>query len=449
MHRTLVAAATVLLGLAAWETCRGQSIRTERIMTGLSQPIGLVAAPSDDQHLFVYERSGRIRVYDQVARQLLRTPFLDIRNRVQPGQDGGLVGVAFDPNYAENGFVYVQYTDRSSPVPNNRLSRFTLLEDGSSLDPASELQILYVEQPTSAHNGDWIGFGPDGMLYYTLGDGGNQHDPDNNAQDTSTLLGGVLRLDVTDGRDDFPDDPDANYGIPTDNPFVGSEGRDEIWAYGLRNPWRASFDRLTGDFYIGDTSQDTWEEVNFIPADSDGGENFGWRLREGFVATPTGGVGGPKTPEMVDPVYAYHHGNGPLEGSSVIGGHVYRGPIASELLQGQYFFTDFVTNRVWSLEVDPATGLMAAESLHDWTAELRPVVGSLRNIVGQGEDNLGNLYFVSLDGAVYKLIPEPSSALLATLAFTALGLQARRKRTAKRHLASAARQAGRAAHPAS
>ena len=153
---------------------------------------------------------------------------------------------------------------------------------------------------------------------------------------------------------------------------MGAEGRDEIWAYGLRNPWRASFDRATGDLYIGDTSQDTWEEVNFIPAGSDGGQNFGWRLREGFEATPTGGVGGPKTPEMVDPAYAYRHGNGPFQGDSVIGGYVYRGPIGSELLQGQYFFTDWVTNRVWSLEVDPATGFMAADSLRDWTARVAP-----------------------------------------------------------------------------
>ena len=312
--------------------------------------------------------------------------------------------MAFDPDFADNGYVYLQYTDDST---NNQLSRFTLGDDGMTLDPESEHPILYLVQPHTAHNGNWIGFGPDGYLYYTTGDGGNQHDPGNNGQDTSTLLGSILRLDVRNDADDFPMDPDTNYGIPENNPFVDKDGRDEIWAFGVRNPWRASFDRDTGDFYIGDTSQDTWEEVNFIAADSIGGENFGWRLREGFVETPTGGVGGPKTPDMVDPVYAYFHGNGPFEGHSVIGGYVYRGPVESDDIQGQYIFSDWVTGGVWSIEVDPATRLMVDGSLRDWTAELVPDVGSLTQIAGYGEDNEGNLYFVSISGNIFKLVSLP------------------------------------------
>jgi hypothetical protein len=423
MNRYYSTATIVLLTLVCITPCSAQNVGTVRVMSGLNQPLGLVTTPSDDRHLYVYERAGVIRMYDQQTQSLLGTPLLDIQDRVNPGQDGGLVGVAFDPDFANNGYVYVQYTD---DLTNNRLSRFSLNDNGIGLDPTSEHQILYIEQPHTAHNGDWIGFGHDGMLYYTTGDGGNQHDTFNNAQNTSTLLGSVLRLDVTNARDDFPADPDANYGIPAGNPFVGVDGRDEIWAFGVRNPWRASFDRETGDFYIGDTSQDTWEEVNFISASSAGGENFGWRLREGFVATPTGGVGGPKTPDMVDPVYAYHHGSGPLEGNSVIGGYVYRGPVQADGVQGQYFFSDWVNNRVWSIEVDPATSLMVDGSLRDWTDTLRPDVGSLTQIAGYGEDNLGNLYMVSLSGSIYMLIPEPSTAALAMAAVFA-GLFARRR----------------------
>ncbi|MEZ6071449.1 MAG: PQQ-dependent sugar dehydrogenase [Pirellulales bacterium] len=429
MKRTLFLGATFLgstallvLTVLTGNHC-AQAAGTVRVMSGLSQPIGLVATPADDRHLFVYQRNGVVRMYDQQTQSLLAEPFVDLRDRVVVSQDGGLVGMAFDPEFADNGYVYLQYIDSAR---NNQLSRFTLNGAGTGLDPASEYPILYLEQPTTAHNGDWIGFGPDGYLYYTTGDGGDQHDPNNNGQDTSTLLGSILRLDVRNGADDFPSDPLANYGIPATNPFVGQAGRDEIFAFGVRNPWRASFDRLTGDFYIGDTSQNTWEEVNFIAAGSAGGENFGWRLREGYVATPTGGVGGPKTPDMVDPVYAYHHGGGPLEGNSVIGGYVYRGPSGVTALQGQYFFSDYVTDHYWSIEVDPATGLMVEGSLRDWTARLRPDVGSLSQIAGYGEDNLGNLYFVSLNGNVFMLVPEPSTAVLL-LGSLSIGLITRRR----------------------
>ena len=411
-------------------------------MTGFQQPLGLITTPADDQHLYIIERQGRIRKFDRLAGSIVGGSFLDIRDRVFPGQDGGLVGAAFDPNFAVNGYVYVQYTAESNEqFPPNQLSRFTLRPDGSGLDPTSEHKILYIDQPHSAHNGDWIGFGPDGMLYYTTGDGGNQHDPGNNGQDTTTLRGSVLRIDVT--RDDFPADPEANYGIPSDNPFVGTAGRDEIWAHGLRNPWRASFDRATGDFYIGDTSQDTWEEVNFISASSSGGENFGWRLREGFVSTPTGGVGGEKTPDMVDPVYAYRHGSRPNQGDSVIGGYVYRGPIESELLQGQYFFSDWVNNRIWSIEVDSSTGLMVDESFRDWTTDFQPDLGSLSGIASWGEDNEGNLYMLNLGGDIFRITEIPSVPEPQTLGlFAAAGLAGRflRRRCVRQPMTAGSRR---------
>jgi hypothetical protein len=311
--------------------------------------------------------------------------------------------MAFDPDYATNGFVYLQYTFNTNPPADNQLSRFSSL-NSNQLDPNSEHKILFLQQPHTAHNGDWIGFGPDDMLYYTTGDGGDQHDPNNSGQNKNSLLGKVLRIDVTSGIDDFPSNPAANYHIPPDNPFVGQDGRDEVFAQGFRNPWKASFDRLTGDLYIGDVGQDRFEEINFIPASSNGGENFGWRLREGFGATQTGGVGG-TLPGAKDPVYAYAHGNGPLQGNSITGGYVYRGPIPS--LQGKYFFADFTSNNIWSLEVNPATGLMVPGSLIHWRNTLAPDQGSLNSIGSFGEDALGNVYIVSLSGSIYKIDAEP------------------------------------------
>ena len=395
---------SVTILFAGTGTCLAQPMEdvfTTRIMTGLNQPLGLLSAPGDASRMFVVERAGVVKVYNTATETVLGTPFIDIRDRAFPGQDGGLVGMAFDPDYANNGFVFLQYTDSSG---DNHLSRFSSL-NSNQLDPNSEHPILFLEQPHTAHNGDWIGFGPDDMLYFTTGDGGDQHDPNNSGQDTSTLLGSLLRIDVTSGIDDFPGDPATNYHIPADNPFVGQTGRDEIFAHGFRNPWKASFDRLTGDLYIGDVGQDRFEEINFISVSSDGGENFGWRLREGFGATQTGGVGGP-LPGAVDPVYAYAHGGGPLQGNSVTGGYVYRGPIES--LQGKYFFADFVSNNIWSIEVDSSTGLMVPDSLINWTSQLAPDEGNLSGIASFGEDALGNVYMLSLfSGDIFKIDAEP------------------------------------------
>jgi glucose/arabinose dehydrogenase len=387
-------------------TCLAQSMEdifTTRIMTGLNQPVHLLSAPGDASRLFVVERGGVVKIYNTATGTISATPFLDIRDRVHAGQDGGLVGMAFDPDFANNGFVYFNYTFNTDPPADNQLSRFSSL-NSNQLDPNSEHPILFLEQPHTAHNGDWIGFGPDDMLYFTTGDGGDQHDPQNSGQNKNSLLGKVLRIDVASGIDDFPSDASANYHIPADNPFVGQTGRDEVFAQGFRNPWKASFDKLTGDLYIGDVGQDRFEEINFISASSNGGENFGWRLREGFGPTQTGGVGGP-LPGAVDPVYAYPHGGGPLQGNSVTGGYVYRGPIAS--LQGKYFFADFTSNNIWSLEVNPSTGLMVPGSFINWTSTLAPDQGSLNGIASFGEDALGNVYIVSLGGSIYKIDADP------------------------------------------
>jgi hypothetical protein len=209
----------------------------------------------------------------------------------------------------------------------------------------------------------------------------------------------VLRIDVD--ADDFPGDPNRNYAIPPGNPFVGVTGEDEIWAYGLRNPFRSSFDRLTGDFYVADVGQNSFEEINFQPAGFVGGANYGWRLREGIVATPTGGVGGPQPADGVDPIYDYSHGSGLEDGFSVTGGYVYRGPI--EELQGKYFFADYVSNRIWSIEHD---GAMVTEFL-DWTDALAPSTGAIAQIVGFGEDGAGDLYIVDLGGEIYRVVRPP------------------------------------------
>jgi hypothetical protein len=327
------------------------------------------------------------------------------------------------------------------------VARYTVSAgDPNVADAGSATTILTVAQPAANHNGGWLGFGPDGYLYVNLGDGGGANDPGNRGQDiTDNLLGKILRLDV-DG-DDFPADPNRNYAIPPSNPFVGVTGDDEIWAYGLRNPWRASFDRATGDFYIGDVGQDFREEIDVQPAASAGGENYGWRLREGTIATPTPlppatPVGGPKPPGAIDPIYDYPHGSGDLEGISVTGGYVYRGPVAS--LRGRYVFADFLTSRIWTLRwdrSDPAgfDGTNYTDFV-DFGDDPRfvPDVGSLSLITSFGEDAAGNLYMTTLGGDVFRVTalaaPVPGPAALfwpllpAALALAGAASLRRRKR---------------------
>lgn len=382
----LSAAALVLVAPGA----RAQ-IQSEAVVTsGLSSPTHVVYAPGDFDRLFVTELGGDIEIID-LASDTLSGTFLSIG----PMSGEGLQGLAFDPSYGSNGYFYVYFT--SSGV--SRVRRYTVSANPDLADPASGLEILQLIQPFADHNGGWIGFGPDGYLYLPLGDGGSPHDPNDNGQTiVNSPFGAILRIDVH--GDDFPGDPNANYAIPLSNPFVGISGDDEIWAYGLRNPFRSSFDRLTGDLYIADVGQTAIEEINFQPASSTGGENYGWRLREGSIATPTGGVGGALDPNVrTDPLYEYLHGSDPNEGGSVTGGYVYRGPIHE--LRGKYFFGDYVNDRIWSIEHD---GTNVTEFL-DWTGTLDPNgPGTIQNIVSFGEDAAGNLYVVGLGGEIYRVI---------------------------------------------
>jgi glucose/arabinose dehydrogenase len=371
-------------------------IGSERVASGLQQPVAVTHAPLDFTRVFVVEQAGRIRILDltQTPPALLATPFLDIDPSVASGGERGLLGLAFHPRHAENGFFFVNYTNN---LGDTVISRFHVPEETPDLaDPLSEVVLLTIDQPQANHNGGWLAFGPrDGYLYAATGDGGGAGDsgaghslPSGNAQDvTDNLLGKILRLDV-DATDQ------GSYGIPPGNPFVGVAGDDEIWSYGLRNPWRNAFDRATGDLYIADVGQNAWEEVNFQPAASAGGENWGWRCREGAHDFDLGCAA---TPGLLDPVHEYSH----AVGSSITGGEVYRGCAIPDL-RGAYFFADYITSRFWSFEM--AGG--AATNLIERTAALDPPGAlTLANPSSFGTDAFGDIYVTDHSGGeVFRIV---------------------------------------------
>ena len=359
-----------------------------RVATGLSQPLYVTSAPGNPSRLFIVEKGGRIKVMQNGS--VLATPFLDISSIVKTtGFEQGLLGLAFDPNYQTNKKFYVNYIDL---IGNTNNSSYTVSANPNIANTARTPVLSYV-QPYTNHNGGWIGFGPDGNLYIASGDGGDGNDPGNRAQDLNTFLGKMLRINPN-GVDAFPADPDRNYGIPATNPFVGVAGADEIWSYGLRNPWRNSFDRSTGALYLGDVGQDAWEEIDYQPASSTGGENYGWRVYEGNHSTGLGGLNPPGSP-VVFPIHEYVNDG---VDRSVTGGYVYRGDTI-ENLPGTYVFGDFGSERIWSFRYD---GVSKTE-FRELTGELIPSLGSLDSIASFGEDALGELYVVDFDGDVFKI----------------------------------------------
>ncbi len=363
-------AASMLTASLAGATGSEIFVTTETITSQLQKPTNLVAAPGDAQRLFVTDLVGQIRIIKNG--QLLDEPFLDITaivNSTPP--ERGLVGLAFHPDYQTNGLFYVTYANLDST---SVLARFTVTADPEVADPASHVTLLTVDQPEPSHNVGWIGFGPDGYLYVGSGDGGNATGGVN-AQSTDLLLGKILRIDVD--TDDFPKDPQRNYGIPATNPFVGGPERDEIWASGLRNPWRCSFDPVTSDLWIADVGQGTREELDFQPAASTGGENYGWNCMEGTVChePATGCTCG--APELVAPVHEYDHTQG---GCAIIGGFVYRGTAIAGLT-GQYVFTDLCEGKVWAYE--PAGG------------KITVILDGQPGAFSMGEDATGELYLLS------------------------------------------------------
>mgnify|MGYP003577109296 CR=1 FL=1 len=371
------------------------AFRVRRIATGFAQPLWVAPVPDGSGRIFVVERAGRIRILNPANGAIAATPFLDIIGQTTTDGERGLLGFATAPDFATSGIFYIYLTNLSGDSEVRRYR--TLAGNRDRADAASGNIILRFSQPFANHNGGWIGFGPDGFLYIASGDGGSSGDPQNNGQNTNTLLGKMLRIDVS--RDAFGSDPLRDYAIPNDNPFATSGGRPEIWAYGLRNPFRASFDPVTGHLWIGDVGQAEVEEIDLMRPE-DGGANFGWRVVEG-----TRQFTGPAQAGFTPPVTEYSHGSGARQGNSVTGGQVYRGPI--EALRSQYIFGDFVRGNLWSI---PITRLDLGSTLGSDQFTLRntdfaPNQGTIDNPAAFGVDQNGNLYIVDLDGEIFRIEP--------------------------------------------
>lgn len=352
------------------------------VTSGLDRPVFATLPPGDFKRFFVLEQHlGKIMILDLTGDTLYARPFLDIGASISGGNEQGLLGLAFHPDFASNGYFYIDFTNTAGDT---RIVRYQVpIADPDSADPGTADTLLRVDQPFSNHNGGWIAFGADGYLYISMGDGGSGGDPSNRAQDTNLLLGKQLRIDVDGG---------SPYAIPPDNPFAGGGGAGEVWNYGLRNPWRCSFDRLTHDLYIGDVGQSDWEEVSFQDADT-GGVNFGWRLKEGthcYNPSTNCDPSGITT----DPIYEYPHS----PECSITGGYVYRG-CAIPSLQGTYFFSDYCSGGMWTFRYDGTTLI----DFQDRTTELGT---SGLNVVSFAEDSYGELYFLTLGGEIYKIVPD-------------------------------------------
>jgi glucose/arabinose dehydrogenase len=363
-------------------TGTGSSFSTTLVASGLDRPVYVTAPPGDTARLFILEQhTGHIRILDIASGKLNSTPFLTIDN-VSDGNEEGLLGLAFPPDYSNSGRFYVNYTQHSQTI----IARGVVSSDADVAGAQLET-LMAIDQPFSNHNGGWMGFGPDGMLYIASGDGGSANDPQNHAQALDDRLGKILRVDVSAG---------IGFSSPSDNPFVDDDGDDTVWAYGLRNAWRCSFDRSTGDLYMADVGQEQIEEINIQPADSNGGENYGWSCKEGTQCTTNDSCD--CSDALVDPVFEYTHG----DGCSITGGYVYRGS-AIPSLEGMYFYADFCSDQIWTIMVE---GLTASESTNR-TDELRPSSGlGIDAISSFGEDAAGELYICDLfDGEVFKIVP--------------------------------------------
>ena len=349
------------------------SITLEPVAQGLDSPVSITHA--GDDRLFITLQDGMVVIYD--GTRILPEPFLDIRGLVLNGGERGLLSIAFHPRYAENGLFYVNYTNLQGDTV---VARYSVQpQNPNRANPNSAVTILTVDQPFANHNGGQLQFGPDGYLYIGMGDGGSGGDPGNRAQNIIDLLGKMLRIDV---------DSESPYGIPPSNPYADVDpGRGEIWAIGLRNPWRFSFDRTTGDLWIADVGQGQWEEINFQPASSIGGENYGWRRMEGtHCFNPSTNC---NTGTLVLPVIEYDHG----VGCSVTGGYVYRGTRNARLI-GQYIYGDYCSGRIWA-------GTRNANG----TVSSRVLVDATFNISTFGEDAAGELYVGGhSNGVIYRIV---------------------------------------------
>ena len=362
----------LLLALFVPFAAAAQEIALQRVVSGLVAPIGIVSA--GDARLFIVQQHGTIVVWD--GTRILPTPFLDIHTLISCCNERGLLGLAFHPQYAANGQFFIYYTAAGSG--DVKIARYTVSPtDPNRADAGSGTLLLTIAHPNfENHNGGQLQFGPDGYLYAGIGDGGSGGNPTNSAQDLTQLLGKLLRIDVNA----------ATYTIPPTNPFVGrSSARNEIWAYGLRNPWRFSFDRDTGDLWIADVGQNLWEEIDIQPASSGGGENYGWRLMEGLhcfnpsTNCPTAG--------LTMPIAEYDHND---HRCSITGGYRYRGA-AYPRLRGTYFYADYCAGTIWGL----------ARAGDAWVT--RTLLSTSLLIPSFGEDNHGELYLVA-NGSLYQIV---------------------------------------------
>ena len=385
----------------------------QRVAGGFSVPLFATAPPGDTTRLFVVEQGGKIKIIKLPSRTVNATPFLDITSEVSFNGEEGLLGLAFDPNYSSNGRFYVNYSAPGGSFGNgvSHTAQFLVSSNPDIADPSSEATLFTYDKPQTNHNGGWVGFSPrvgdQGNLYISTGDGGNANDqgpghiePGGNALNTTTLMGKMLRIHIEDTY--------GTYSIPPDNPFFGSNtDKQEIFCWGLRNPWRNSFDRLTGDMYIGDVGQSSREEIDFQPASEPGGaEDYAWRVREGFIQNPAY-PNDPVPPDAVDPIFDYPHTTGQV----IIGGYVYRGNRIPSL-RGYYVFADYLgpeggngTGRIWVFRYSGGQ----VSGFRDITSQLFPTaIGQfpLNNPDSLGEDANGELYICDIgNGNIYRIVP--------------------------------------------
>ena len=384
-----------------------------RVAGGFTAPVFVTAPPGDTSRIFVVQQSGQIKIINLPSRTVNATPFLDISDEVNFSGEEGLLGLAFDPNYASNRRFYINYSapGGSFGAGVSHTAEFLVSADPDIADPTSEATLFTYDKPQNNHNGGWVGFSPragdQGNLYISTGDGGSANDaglghiePGGNAQNTTTLMGKMLRIHIEDTY--------GTYSIPPDNPFFGSNtDKEEIFCWGLRNPWRNSFDRVTGTMIIGDVGQASREEIDVQrPSNPGGGENYGWRVREGFIQNPAY-PDDPPPPDALDPIFDYPHTTGQV----IIGGYVYRGSRIPSL-GGTYVFADYLgpeggdgTGRIWVFRYNGRN----VSGFRDITSQLFPTrVGNfpLNNPSSLGEDASGELYICDItNGNIYKIIP--------------------------------------------
>lgn len=381
------------LALRVTVTDVAETFVVRRRGTGFTQPLFIAGAGDGSGRVFVVEKGGLIRILNPATGAINATPFLDVSASISTTSERGLLGLAFAPDYAASGLFYVYLSAAAGPT---EVRRYQVSANPDIADAASGDVVLRIPHAGTNHRGGWIGFGPGGFLYIASGDDSFGVSLANLAPDPNSLIGKILRIDVA--GDDFPADADRDYRIPAGNPFAGGGGLPEVFALGLRNPFRASVDAATGRLFIGDVGENAREEINLVPPNQ-GGLNFGWPRLEGTqVILPAAVIANP-----VPPSVEYLHGAGPFEGNSVTGGVVNRGPVAA--LQGQYIFGDFVSENIWTVpavSISSGTTLTSAAMTRRTDAFL-PDVGTIDLIAAFGTDDAGNVYIVDLGGEIFRL----------------------------------------------